>query len=167
MKNFGHIISQKQPLEAFCSKRCSLIFAKFTGKHMCQCLFFNKIASPATLLKKRLWHMYFPINFSKFLRAPFLQNTLGQVLLISFAWEKITARTSARSSHQRCSMKKGVLRNFAKLAGKHLSQSIFLELFYFELHGCFTVNFAKFLKMPFLQNTSGWLLLECDYCLPA
>ena len=25
-----------------------------------------------------------------------------------------------RSSHQRCSMKKGALRNFAKFAGKHL-----------------------------------------------
>ena len=31
-----------------------------------------------------------------------------------------------RSSHQRCSMKKGVLRNFAKFTGKHLYQSLFL-----------------------------------------
>ena len=35
-------------------------FAKFIGKHLCQSLFFNKIAGlslrPATLLKKRLWH---------------------------------------------------------------------------------------------------------------
>ena len=30
-------------------------FAKFTGKHLCQSLFFNKVAGrPATLLKKRL-----------------------------------------------------------------------------------------------------------------
>ena len=31
-------------------------FAKFTGKHLCQNLFFNKAADlrPATLLKKRL-----------------------------------------------------------------------------------------------------------------
>ena len=27
-------------------------------------------------------------------------------------------------------------------------------------HRCFPVNFAKFLGTPFLQNTSGWLLLE-------
>ena len=26
-------------------------------------------------------------------------------------------------------------------------------------HKCFPVNFAKFLRTPFLQNTSGWLLL--------
>ena len=31
------------------------------------------------------------------------------------------------SSHQRCSVKKGVLRNFAKLTGKHLCQSLFLN----------------------------------------
>ena len=27
---------------------------------------------PATLLKKRLWHKCFPVNFGKFLRIPFL-----------------------------------------------------------------------------------------------
>ena len=34
-------------------------------------------AMPAAFLKKRLWYMYFPVNFAKFLRAPFLQNTSG------------------------------------------------------------------------------------------
>ena len=29
-------------------------------------------------------------------------------------------------------------------------------------HGCFPVNFAKFLRTPFLQNTSGRLLLHWD-----
>ena len=49
-------------------------FAKFTGKHMCQGFFFNKVASlrPATLLKKIFWHSCFPVNFAKFLRTPFL-----------------------------------------------------------------------------------------------
>ena len=32
-----------------------------------------------------------------------------------------------RSSHQRCSMKKGVLRNFTKFTGKHLCQSLFFN----------------------------------------
>ena len=47
------------------------------GKRLCQSLFFNKVAGlrTATLLKKRLWHRCFPVNFAKFLRAPFLQNT--------------------------------------------------------------------------------------------
>ena len=52
-------------------------FTKFPGKPLCQSLFFNKLAvlRPATLLKKRLWHKFFPVNFAKFLRITFLQNT--------------------------------------------------------------------------------------------
>ena len=48
-------------------------FAKFTGKHLRQ-------SRPATLLKKRLWHMCFPRNFAKFLRTPFSQNTSGRLI---------------------------------------------------------------------------------------
>ena len=33
------------------------------------------------LLKKRLRHKYFPVNFVKFLRTCFLQNTSGWLLL--------------------------------------------------------------------------------------
>ena len=40
-----------------------------------------------------------------------------------------TTFTTIRSSHQRCSMKKGVLRNFAKFTGKHLCQSLFFNNF--------------------------------------
>ena len=42
---------------------------------------FIKKAEPATLLKKRLWHRCFPVNFAKFLRTPFLQNSSGRLLL--------------------------------------------------------------------------------------
>ena len=49
---------QKQPPEVCCKKR------------------------PATLLKKRLWHRCFPVNFVKFLRTPFLGNTSGWLLLL-------------------------------------------------------------------------------------
>ena len=40
----------------FCEKGVLRNFAKFTGKHMCPSLLFNKVAGlgPATLLKKRL-----------------------------------------------------------------------------------------------------------------
>ena len=53
-------------------------FTKFAGKHLCQSLFFNKVAGfrPATLLKKRLWHRCFPVNFAKFLRTPFFTEHL-------------------------------------------------------------------------------------------
>ena len=60
-------------------QRCSVkkgalkIFPKFTEKHLCDCLF-NEEAGlrPATLLKSRLWHRCFPVNFANFFRKPFL-----------------------------------------------------------------------------------------------
>ena len=68
---------QKQAPEVFYEKGVLRNFTKFTGKHLYQSLFFNKVAvlRPATLLKKRLWHRCFPVNFVKFLRSPFLQKT--------------------------------------------------------------------------------------------
>ena len=59
-------------------QRCSIKkgvienFAKFTGKHLYQSLFFKKVAGHrhATLLKKRLWHSCFPRNSVKFSRTP-------------------------------------------------------------------------------------------------
>ena len=74
---------QKQPPKVFCKKRCFRNFAKFTGKHLCQSLFFNKVASLrlATVLKKRPWRRCFPMNFEKFLRTPILKNTSWLLLL--------------------------------------------------------------------------------------
>ena len=47
-------------------------FEKFTGKYLCQSLYWH-----ATLLKKRLWHRCFPVNFVKFLWIHFSQKTSG------------------------------------------------------------------------------------------
>ena len=67
-------IHQKQPPEVFYKKGVFRNFAKFTGKHLCQSFFFNKVADlrPATLLKKKLWHRRFSVNFAQFLRTLFL-----------------------------------------------------------------------------------------------
>ena len=60
-------------------RRCSIeigvvkILTKFTGKHLCQSLFKVTGLRPATLLKMRLWHRCFPVNFVKlrvFYRTP-------------------------------------------------------------------------------------------------
>ena len=58
-------------------------FATFTGKHLCQSLFFNKVGGlrPAALSKKTLWHRCFPVNFEKFQRTPFLQKSSGRLYL--------------------------------------------------------------------------------------
>ena len=39
----------------------------------------------------------------------------------------ITIQMTIRNSHQRCSVRKGVLRNFAKFTGKHLCQAVFFN----------------------------------------
>ena len=47
----------------------------------------------ATLLNKRLWQGCFLVNFAKFLRTPFSQNTSGLLLLEnSRTMSKITAK---------------------------------------------------------------------------
>ena len=77
------------PLIRSSHQRCSIKncflenFVKFTGKHLCQSLFFNKVAylRPATLLKTRPWYSCFPVNFEEFWGTPFLQITFGRLLL--------------------------------------------------------------------------------------
>ena len=64
-------------------KRCSQKFLKIHRKQMCLSLFFNTAAGlrTATLLKKRLWQRWFPVNFAEFLRTPFLNNNPRRLLL--------------------------------------------------------------------------------------
>ena len=61
-------------------KKVFLEISQNLQENICAIVFFNKVASlrPATLLKKRLWHMYFPVNFAKFLRTSFTQNTASE-----------------------------------------------------------------------------------------
>ena len=54
-----------------------------------------------------------------------------------------------RSSYQRCSVRKGILRNFAKFTGKHLCQSLFF-------------NKVAGPRTPFSQSTSVQLLLGIE-----
>ena len=48
-------------------------FTKFTGKHLCWSLFFNKVSGleACNFIKKRLQHRCFPVNFVEFLRTSF------------------------------------------------------------------------------------------------
>ena len=59
-------------------------------------------------------------------------------------------------------MKKDGLRNLTKFTVKYLCQSLRPATLLNEKlwHGCFSVNFAIFLRTPFLQKTSGQLLLN-------
>ena len=81
--NYGKFDIFRKYSEVFCKKSVLRNFAKFTGKHLRQSLFFDKVAGlrPVTLLKKRLWHSCFPVNFAKFLRTPFFIEHLWYRLL--------------------------------------------------------------------------------------
>ena len=77
-----------------------------------------------------------------------------------------------RSSHWRCSVRKGVLKNFANFTGKHLCWSLILwsckpsacKFFKKRLqHKCFPVKFPKLLRIPILRNICKRLLLEVLY----
>ena len=74
---------RRNRLEVFCKKGVLRNFEKFTGKHLCQSLLFNKVAGirPVTLLKERLWHRCFPVNFLNFLRTPSVTEHNWQLLL--------------------------------------------------------------------------------------
>ena len=75
-----------------------------------------------------------------------------------------------RSSHRRCFVRKGILRNFAKFTGEQLCQSLFFnkvgDLKPAALSkqrlwcSCVPVNFAKFLGTPSLLEHLRWLLLS-------
>ena len=62
-----------------------------------------------------------------------------------------------RSSHRRCSVKKGVLKIVAKFTRKDLCQSLFFN----KVPGLRPSK--KWLRTPFLQNNSGQLLLKNNY----
>ena len=72
--------------EVFCKKVLWNI-AKFTGQHLCQSVFSNIVAGlrTATLLKRRLWHRWFPVNFVKFPRTHFFIEHLWWLLLKAIA----------------------------------------------------------------------------------
>ena len=74
---------QKQPPEMFCKKGVLRNFAKFTGKHLCQNPFFNKVVCPrpATSFKKETLTQVFSCEF---LRTPFSQKTSGGCFQIYF-----------------------------------------------------------------------------------
>ena len=64
-----------------------------------------------------------------------------------------------RSNHWRCSIKKGIVKNFIKFTGKHPCQISFL-LKKDTLAQLFSCELCEFLRLLSLQNTSGRLLLS-------
>ena len=75
----------------FCKKGVLKNFSKLVAKHLCQSVFFNKVAGlTCNLIKKRLWHSLFPVNFEKFLRTPSIEHLRWLLLsLFEIVYPKI------------------------------------------------------------------------------
>ena len=76
----------------------------------------------------KLWKSY--ETFRRRLISKKSYETLRRRLISKeslMSWGKNISHHNVRSSHVEVFCKKGVLRNFAKLAGKHLCQSLFFN----------------------------------------
>ena len=61
--------------------------------------------------------------------------------------------TNDRSSHRMCAIKKGVQKIFTKFSRNCLCQSLFFDIAAgLRPHDCFSVTFAKFLRIPFSRE---------------
>ena len=82
-------------------------------------------------------------------------------------WDSIS--NECRSSHLKGSLKKVLMRILAEFTRKYLCRSLFCDKVKLCRSSnslkmslkcrCFLVNFAKFVRTPFLQNRTGRLLL--------
>ena len=74
-----HAVQKQSPRGGCYVKEVFLEISQYSQENTCARVSFliTLLAAPATLLKKRLWHRCFPVNFEKFIRTPFLQNTSG------------------------------------------------------------------------------------------
>ena len=111
----------------------------------------NLIKKPLSKLADA-FHCFFLVKTGKHKELPpsFSESEKKKISINHLEFRLIT------SSHQRCSLRKDLFRNFAKFTRKHLCQSLW--------HRCFPVNFAKYLRTLFLQNTSERVLLTLYWC---
>ena len=118
-------------------------------------------------------------NCQKTCKGVIFRNAAAKWFLRNFweklYWEKIFFTVifskfckKSSSSHQRCSMKKAVLKNFAIFTGIQLSEYLFDKVVGLQAcnfirkrlqYRCFSVNILKFLTTPILKNTCKRLLL--------
>ena len=98
-------------------------------------------------------HLYLQCMIKKQLRS--VIRRILRKLLSFWLWSTmivfaITIQIATRSSHQRCSVRKDVLRNFTNFTGKQLCQSLFL-------------NKVAGLRPASLLNTLA-LVFSCAFC---
>ena len=104
------------------------------------------IRRSVTLLKKRIWHRCFPVNFAKFSRTAFYRTSLGDYFSNITSW-----KDSPKDSIHKPLIFSKTFRPVISLKKK-------------LWHRCFPVNFAKFRRTPFLTEhlLYRWLLPKDD-----
>ena len=72
--------------------------------------------------------VFYCLNLRFYLIFKFIfLDQLNLLAMFQFLTNISKFRTTHRSGHRRFSIKKGVLKNFAKFTGKHLCQSLFFQ----------------------------------------
>ena len=118
----------------------------------------------ATLLKKRPWHRCFPVNFAKFLRTLFLQNTSGWLLLYlpcyplkikTYFDNTLSFRFSGKLSTH----------TLARIINRNLAENIKL-VWWQKLCFTFVTKFVHLEKLTsnYIYNLKILLLLTEAYC---
>ena len=93
----------------------------FGGAHFsCRSLKASNIAKKTCL--NYVWTVIFPWSFCS-LKLQILRLFRAKSLKL----QSVDSLWNARSSHRRCSVRKEVLKNFAKFTGKHLWQNLFFK----------------------------------------
>ena len=151
----------------------SLKISQSSQENICvKVSFLDNVADlrPATLLKQRLQHRCFAMNFAKILRAPFLQNISGQLFLTIHLCRDGTCKCNPshrlfkdfyeskffRSSYQMCSVKKGS-QKFRKIYSKSTAPEVQpTTLFKMRLAQKFSCEFCGiFIFTEHLQATAS------------
>ena len=167
----------------FCAKQCPCVYVDYfyqreflTGPSLVYILIFTYVALQLVFYSSKLLLFLVSVLFmsvkgrEKLAFIKILQNLttfLSSITKIHHQPSNATAslRCSTypsqkhRSSHQRCSVRKSVLRNFTKFAGKHLCQSLFFNNAegQFQANAPLCVPLPKRIQQPMKHPCSSFL----------
>ena len=121
----------------------------------------NRISQKSILKTNISFSFYHPLTSTVFhpISLTFFSDFLSFDSRV-FIFSEFCISSNNRGRNRRCSVKKGVIRNFANFRENTSARSEACNFIKKETPvRCFPVNFVEFLSTPFLQNTFWWLLL--------
>ena len=83
----------------FCEKKVFLEISQNSQENTCARDSFLIKLQACNFIKKESLYRCFPVNFAKFLRTPFLQNTSGQLLLL-FPHKTVYSSNNSHNAHK-------------------------------------------------------------------